>query len=92
MEIEINELLTKIAHIIPSYSKKFHISEQGSRKFLRLAIIFLAKTDYKLEIIEDSIKGVEKKIEQLKREVINWNDDEFNDEDLEIIGYCQNIR
>lgn len=93
MDIEINKLLNGIEQLIPVYSEKFQISGEGSRKFLGLAIIYLARTEYKLEIIDEKIiSGAEIKINNLKKEVSDWGTDEFDDEDFGIIGYCQNIR
>lgn len=93
MDIKINKFLNGIEKLIPVYSEKFHISEEGSKKFLGLAIIYLARTEYKLEIIDDKvIRGTEVQIDNLKKEIFDWGNDEFDDEDFGIIGYCQNIR
>ncbi|MHA1268612.1 MAG: hypothetical protein ACTSPY_02390 [Candidatus Helarchaeota archaeon] len=92
MEITIEELVKKITHLVPNYSKKFSISEDGAIKFLRLAIIYLARTEYKLETNENILKGDKEKIDELKETILSWDANEFDDEDFEIIGYCQNIR
>jgi hypothetical protein len=93
MDIEVDKLLSEVEKLIPVYSERFQISKEGSKKFLGLAIIYLARTEYKLKIIEDKIiRGTEGKINNLKKEISDWGTDEFDDEDFGIIGYCQNIR
>ncbi len=92
MEIDVDDLIKEIAHLIPEYSKRFYISEEGSRKFLKLAIIYLAKTEYKLETLENKIKGDKETLDKFISSVLSWDENEFDDEDFEIIGYCQNIR
>ena len=91
--MNISELETNIKHLIPLYSKIFQISEEGSREFLRLAIIESIKT-YKELKLEDNgiINGKQSKIESLKNEIANWDENEFDLEDFEVIGYCKNIR
>jgi len=92
MEIKIDELLNKILHLAPIYSKKFYISEDGAKKFLKLAIIYIARTDFKLKVEDNVILGDDVNLNKFKQYVLNWNENEFDEEDFEIIGYCQNIR
>ena len=91
--LNIFELQTSVKDLIPVYSKMFQISEDGSAEFLRLAIIEVIKT-YKELKLEDNgnISGEQSKIESLKIEINNWDENEFELEDFEVIGYCKNIR
>ncbi|TFF88540.1 MAG: hypothetical protein EU549_02845 [Promethearchaeota archaeon] len=92
MKVNINDLLQEIRDLAPIYSKKFFISETGAEKFIRLAIKYLAKTEFNLKIDENLIIGEKKKLEKFRNEILNWDEDEFDEEDFKIIGYCQNIR
>ncbi|MHA1311171.1 MAG: hypothetical protein ACTSWR_03845 [Candidatus Helarchaeota archaeon] len=92
MIVDINGLVDKLENLIPIYSKKFSISNDGARKFIKLSIEYLARTEFKLEVSESSIGGDEEKIQELITEVMRWDEDEFDEEDFEVIGYCQNIR
>ena len=70
-----------------------NISETGSREFLKLAIEQLAKTQYQLDLTKVGfIRGVKSKIDALINEIETWEEDEFDLEDFEVIGYCKNIR
>lgn len=95
MKLQIKELEQKVSHLIPIYSGKFHISPNGSKEFLRLAIIESIKMIAELDLTQiknDFIMGDEPRIQALIKEIENWKEDEFNLEDFEIIGYCKNIR
>ena len=95
MRIEVEKLFGEVQDLVPSYSKKFHISEKGAGEFLKLAIIQSAKDIPGLSHDgEDpgTIEGEDLKIEELKKEIENWDEEEFDLEDLEVIGYCKNIR
>ena len=95
LKLDINELVQKIERLIPVYSRKFHISLDGSRLFLKLAIIEAIKTIPKLDIPSHEssyITGDESEIKVLKKEIENWDENEFDLEDFEVIGYCKNIR
>lgn len=95
MRIEVNKLFQEVKDLIPSYSNKFHISENGAGEFLKLAIIQSAKDIPGLSYQEDdsgTIEGEESNIHELQKEIENWDEEEFDLEDLEVIGYCKNIR
>ncbi len=86
-----SELVEKKKEIIPGLAKKFLISEEKAENFLKLAIEDCARSKYRLNIIEDTISGPPDKIKEMKKEIEKWSDDEFDQEDFEIIGYCKNI-
>jgi hypothetical protein len=86
-----SELVEKKKEIIPGLAKKFLISEEKAENFLKLAIEDCARSKYRLNIIEDTITGPPDKIKEIKKEIEKWTDDEFDQEDFEIIGYCKNI-
>ena len=89
----VSELQTSVDHLIPIYSKLFQISEKGSAEFLRLAIIETIKTYKELNLESNGIiNGDQSKIESLKNEINNWDENEFDLEDFEVIGYCKNIK
>ncbi|NHI94896.1 MAG: hypothetical protein EAX96_20575 [Candidatus Lokiarchaeota archaeon] len=95
MEIKIAELVKDVKHLIPIYSKEFKISEEGSAEFLRLAIIETIKTNKKIKmenIDKGFIIGEETEIQALRNEISSWDENEFDLEDFEVIGYCKNIR
>ncbi|MFB0563740.1 MAG: hypothetical protein ACETWM_21275 [Candidatus Lokiarchaeia archaeon] len=86
-----SELVEKKKEIIPGLAKKFLISEEKAEKFLKLAIEDCARSKYRLNITENSISGPPDKIKEMINEIEEWTDDEFDQEDFEIIGYCKNI-
>nr|MDO8082044.1 hypothetical protein [Candidatus Freyarchaeota archaeon] len=86
-----SELVEKKKEIIPRLAKKFLISEEKAKKFLKLAIEDCARSKYRLNIINDTISGQTDKIKEMIKEIEEWTDDEFDKEDFEIIGYCKNI-
>lgn len=95
MRLKINELIQKIEHLIPIYADKFHISKEGSKYFLKLAIIQTLKENPKLGLKYEEngyIEGDEQNLQKFKKEIENWNAEEFELEDFEVIGYCKNIR
>jgi len=95
MRIEVKKLFQQVEDLIPSYSQKFQISELGAGQFLKLAIFQSAKDFSGLNIVEegtDFIEGEESKIQDLTKEIETWDEKEFDLEDLEVIGYCKNIR
>ncbi|MFX0136445.1 MAG: hypothetical protein ACFFDN_22585 [Candidatus Hodarchaeota archaeon] len=95
MKIKINELFQKITHLVPTYSKKFYISLEGSNTFLQLAIIEAIKLIPELNLTQNEngfIIGDETKIQNLIIEIEKWDENEFDLEDFEVIGYCKNIR
>ncbi|MFX1450523.1 MAG: hypothetical protein ACFFCM_06760 [Promethearchaeota archaeon] len=95
MEVQITELFQKIIDLIPTYSKKFNISLNGSKTFLQLAIVEAIKLIPGLSLTKDKnsyVIGDETKIQALIKEIENWDEDEFDLEDFEVIGYCKNIR
>ncbi len=85
------EIVEKKKEIIPGLAKKFVISEEKAEKFLKLAIEDCARSKYRLKINEDTISGPPDKIKEMIKEIAEWTDDEFDQEDFEIIGYCKNI-
>ena len=95
MKIQITELFQKITDLIPAYSKKFNISLNGSKTFLQLAIIEAVKLIPDLNLTPDEngyVIGDETKIQAFIKEIENWDENEFDLEDFEVIGYCKNIR
>jgi len=79
--------------LIRSHAKRLNISENGSRKFLVLAIEQLASSTYHLDLAKKGfIRGKNDKIQEFLSEVSAWDEDEFDLEDFEVIGYCKNIR
>ncbi len=95
LKINLNELYQKITALIPVYSKKFSISLDGSKTFLKLAIIEAIKLNPELDLTENEngfIVGDDNRIQNLINEIENWDENEFDLEDFEVIGYCKNIR
>ncbi|MHA1301938.1 MAG: hypothetical protein ACTSO9_21185 [Candidatus Helarchaeota archaeon] len=95
MKVEINNLIKKIDHLIPIYAQKFHISEDGSKLFLELAIIQSLKENPSLGLVYNEngfIEGEDSNLQEFIKEIENWDEEEFELEDFEVIGYCKNIR
>ncbi|MEX2706006.1 MAG: hypothetical protein Q6352_012240 [Candidatus Freyrarchaeum guaymaensis] len=90
-KVTYSELVEKKKDMIPGLAKKFLITEEQAEKFLKYAIEDCAKSKYRLNTTENAITGPPEKIEELRKEVEEWTDDEFDQEDFEIIGYCKNI-
>ena len=92
MEISLSELVEKKTQLISGISEKFHISLNGAKEFVELAIIDWVKTNYKIQISENSLTGAPELIRNLQEEVLDWTADDFDDDDFQVIGYCKNIR
>jgi hypothetical protein len=92
MEISISNLLNQKASLISALSKKFHISIDGAKEFLKLSIIQRAKTNYKIQTSENSLNGVPELLKKLENDILYWNIDDFDEDDFQIIAYCKNIR
>lgn len=92
MEISISSLLTQKASLISAVSKKFHISIDGAKEFLKLSIIQRANTNYKLQTSENSLTGTPEILKKLETDILHWTIDEFDEDDFQIIAYCKNIR
>ena len=92
MKIFISELIKQKEQFISGISEKFHISLGGAKDFLKLAIIDWAKTNYSIQISDNILTGTTEFIQELEKEVSSWTVDDFDDEDLLVIGYCKNIR
>ncbi len=92
MEIPISNLLKVSEQLIIGISEKFQISRNGSKEFFKLAIIDWIKTNYKIQVFNETLRGDPELLQKLKNDVLNWTLDEFDDEDFQVIGYCKNIR
>ncbi|MHA1378510.1 MAG: hypothetical protein ACTSRG_09030 [Candidatus Helarchaeota archaeon] len=95
MQLKINDLVQKIEHLIPIYAEKFHISKEGSKTFLKLAIIQSIKENPALCLSFNEngfIEGEPSNLQKFKNEVAKWDEEDFELEDFEVIGYCKNIR
>ena len=92
MEINLSELIEPKKQLISGISEKFHISLDGAKEFVKLAIIDWVKTSYKIQISENILIGAPELIHKLQQEVLDWTADDFDDEDFQVIGYCKNIR
>jgi len=92
MEILISKLLESKSQLISEISQKFHISLNGAKEFLTLAVIEWAKTNYSLKTSEKTVFGSSDLIQKLEQDICNWTSNDFDDEDFQIIGYCKNIR
>lgn len=91
VEIELPSLIE--SGLVPAYAKKFNISEIGSKEFLIIAMEKLAKTNYRLEVSgQGQVRGDPEKIKKFILEIATWDEEEFDLEDFEVIGYCKNIR
>lgn len=92
LEISISDLITQKEQLISGISEKFHISLDGAKEFLKLAIVDWVKTDYNIQISGNMLRGAPRLIQKLKQEVESWGTDDFDDDDFQVIGYCKNIR
>lgn len=92
MELTISKLLDQNEPLIPAIAKKFHISLDGAREFLKLAIIDLVKSNYTLQISETLLVGPPELLQKVEQDVLAWTEADFDEEDLMILGYCKNIR
>nr|HDO80096.1 hypothetical protein [Candidatus Bathyarchaeota archaeon] len=90
MRIHVSLLVNRKQDIIPGIARKFHISESQAVKFLMLAVEELARSK-KLTVMDGEIIGGDEEVGSLIREVEGWTEDEFDEEDFEIIGYCRSI-
>lgn len=92
MENTISRLLNQKTPLISAVSEKFHISLDGAKEFLQLAILDWIKTSYNIQISENILKDHPDLVQKLEQDVLNWTIDDFDDEDFQVIGYCKNIR
>jgi bifunctional pyridoxal-dependent enzyme with beta-cystathionase and maltose regulon repressor activities len=92
MDIFITQLLESKTQLISEVSEKFHISLNGAKEFLTLAVIEWAKTNYSLHASETTITGSPELIQKLENDIHQWTSNDFTDEDFQILGYCKNIR
>jgi len=92
MEISLTKILTQMASLISALSKKFHISMDGAKEFLKLSIIQWAKTHYKIQTFENSLNGGPELLRKLENDIFHWKIDDFDEDDFQIIAYCKNIR
>ena len=95
MKIALKDIIEGIKCLILCYSDKFHISQDGSLLFLELAIIQAIKDYPHLKLKYDNtkfIEGKEKNLQEFQKIIERWDEEEFDFEDLEVIGYCKNIR
>lgn len=92
MEISISSLLNQKSSLISAISKKFHISIEGAKEFLKLSIIQRAKTNYKIQTSENSLNGTPELLKKLGNDILHWTIDDFDEDDFQIITYCKNIR
>ncbi len=90
MKVSVTDLLHMKQNIIPNIARKFHITERQAENFLRIAIEAEAKSR-RLELKNGEISGSEDVISSLIQEIENWSEEEFDEEDFEIIGYCRSI-
>jgi hypothetical protein len=92
MELSISSLLNQKSSLISALSKKFHISIEGAKEFLKLSIIQRAKTNYKIQTSENSLNGSSDLLKKLENDLLHWTIDDFDEDDFQIIAYCKNIR
>lgn len=92
MELDFSKLLNQKEPLIFAVSKKFHISYDGAREFLKLAIIERVKAHYKIQIIGNFLKGDPVMLQKLEQDLLLWTEHDFDEEDFQIIGYCKNIQ
>ncbi|MHA1130413.1 MAG: hypothetical protein ACTSQI_01810 [Candidatus Helarchaeota archaeon] len=92
MAFSLSEMVNQKKELISGISEKFHISMDGAREFLELAIIDWVKTNYKIDFSENNLPGDPQIIKKLKEEILSWTADDFDEEDFQVIGYCKNIR
>lgn len=92
MEDLISKLLKQKFHLISEVSTKFHISLDGAKEFLKLAILDWIKTSFTFQISENTLKDHPDLAQKLEIDVLNWTIDDFDEEDFQVIGYCKNIR
>lgn len=92
MEISISRFIDQKSSLISALSKKFHISIEGAKEFLKLSIIQRAKTNYKIQTSENSLNGSPDLLKKLENDLLHWIIDDFDEDDFQIIAYCKNIR
>ncbi len=92
MELDFSKLLNQKEPLIFALSKKFHISYDGAKEFLKLAIIERVKTHYTIQISGNFLKGNPEILHKLEQDILLWTEDDFDEEDFQIIGYCKNIQ
>lgn len=90
MIVNVNDLLRMKRNIIPGVARKFQINERQAENFLRIAIEATAKSK-RLNVKDGEISGDDATVSELVKEVEGWSEDEFNEEDFEILGYCRSI-
>ncbi|MBS7288450.1 MAG: hypothetical protein KIH01_06820 [Candidatus Freyarchaeota archaeon] len=90
LNIKVNDLIRAKQDIIPGIARKFRISERQAENFLKIAIEEVAKSK-RLSVKGGEISGDNVTVSQLIREVESWNEDEFDEEDFEVLGYCRSI-
>ena len=79
MKIAIKDIINGISCLIPCYSDKFHISEDGSFLFLELAIIQAIKDYPHLQLKYDNtkfIEGEEKNLREFQKIIEEWDEEE----------------
>ena len=91
MENTISKLLNQKTSLISAVSKKFHISLDGAKEFLKLSIIDWIKTTYNIKISGNILMGNPELLQKLEHDVRNWTIDDFDEDDFQVIGYCKNI-
>ncbi|MEM1659226.1 MAG: hypothetical protein QXX87_00595 [Candidatus Jordarchaeales archaeon] len=90
MKVNVNDLLRMKKDIIPVIARKFRISERQAENFLRIAIEEAARSR-RLSVEKGEISGSDTAVSELLTEVESWSEDEFDEEDFEILGYCRSI-
>ncbi|MEM4445886.1 MAG: hypothetical protein QW461_01075 [Candidatus Jordarchaeales archaeon] len=90
MKVNVNDLLRMKKDIIPAIARKFRISERQAENFLRIAIEEAARSR-RLSVEKGEISGSDTAVSELLTEVESWSEDEFDEEDFEILGYCRSI-
>ncbi|MEM1764119.1 MAG: hypothetical protein QW526_10115, partial [Candidatus Jordarchaeales archaeon] len=68
----------------------FRISERQAEHFLRISIEEAARSR-RLSVEKGEISGSDTAVSELLTEVESWSEDEFDEEDFEILGYCRSI-
>jgi len=91
LNVKVNDLVRMKRGVIPGIARKFRISESQAENFLRIAIEEAARSK-RLSVKKGEISGDDAAISELFREVESWTEDEFDEEDFEILGYCRSIR
>ncbi|MHA1321862.1 MAG: hypothetical protein ACTSRL_03610 [Candidatus Helarchaeota archaeon] len=92
MDISILRLIERKTELVAALSEKFHISLNGAKEFMKLAIIEWVKTNYTLKISDNFISGAPDALKQLETDVMKWDSDDFDEDDFQVIGYCKFIK